>query len=156
MRRLTLRIPFLFASAILLGCTTLQMLVSPPTPTPTCTITPTITPTITLTPTDTASPFPTAEDLIGTHWRIVYDAPRSGHMEYELSFLANGVLRNTHPNDKTYDNDTWEMIGSQIVIKFNDGYAVYTGDFIDSDTISGTATNKVHEEWEWTAYRLED
>jgi hypothetical protein len=154
MKRRTTKIGFLIAGLIVFGCSSLRLFGPPPTPTPTPTFTPT--PTLTLTPTNTTAPFPTAEELIGTRWRIVYDAPRSGHMEYELSLLANGVLRNTHPNDKTYDNDTWEMVGSQIIIKFNDAYAVYTGDFIDFDTIAGTATNKVDEEWEWMAYRIKD
>jgi hypothetical protein len=96
---------------------------------------------------------PTEEDLIDTRWIIVYHAPNEGDREYYLIFHENGVLENTHPNDKTHDNDTWALEGSEIVIRFNDGYAVYRGTFSDRDAMAGTATNKVGESWEWTASR---
>lgn len=100
------------------------------------------------------SPYvPVENDLIGTRWIITYHAPNEGAREYFLIFHENGVLENTHPNDKTFDNDTWALEGSGIVIRFNDGYAVYRGTFSDRDTMGGTATNKVGESWEWQATR---
>jgi hypothetical protein len=35
----------------------------------------------------------------------------------------------------------------------NDCFAVYTGEFIDTDTMAGTTENTNNESWEWTARR---
>jgi hypothetical protein len=134
-----------------LNCSTLGNLFAVPTATPTLTPAPTAT----NTPSPTPRYVPAEEDLIGSRWKIVVNEPSGVHMEYYLIFHENGVLETTHPNDKTYNNDTWALEGNEIVIRFNDGYAVYRGTFSDRDTMAGTATNKVGESWEWTASRRE-
>jgi hypothetical protein len=95
-----------------------------------------------------------ASDLIGSTWRLVYDNPRFGHRDYSLIFLENGKLINTHPNERTPDNDTWEINGRTAVLKFNNAYAVYTGQFSDRDHMSGSATSKTGGKWQWNSYRV--
>ena len=142
-------IPILAVAVVSLNCSTMTDLFAVPTATPTLTPAPTAT----HTPSPTSRYVPAEEDLIGSRWEIAVNEPSGVHMEYYLIFHENGVLETTHPNDKTYDNDTWELDGEEIVIRFNDGYAVYRGTFSDRDTMAGTATNKVGESWEWTASR---
>ena len=61
---------------------------------------------------------------------------------------------NTHPNEKTPDDDTWKASGKKIVLRFNNGYAVYTGELSDRDYMAGTAASKAGGKWEWKAYRI--
>ena len=114
--------------------------------------TPTPTPTSTPLPTETPTPG-SAIDLTGSRWLIVYDDSAVGHLEYYLYFLENGRLNSSYTNYTTPENDSWKMDGDTVVISFNNGYAIYRGTFIDSDTIEGTASNVVGTHWEWAAYR---
>jgi hypothetical protein len=141
--------PVLAAVAVTMNCSTIGGLFAAPTATPT------FTPTATNTPSQTPGYVPTEEDLTGSRWEIVSQAPNEPQLDYFLIFHEGGVLENTHPNDKTYDNDTWSIEGEEIVIRFNDGYAVYRGTFMDRNTMSGTATNQLGHSWEWTASRRE-
>lgn len=93
--------------------------------------------------------------LVGSTWRMVYDNPSFGHREYDLIFREKGRLINTHPNEKTPYDDTWEVNGKKVVLKFNNGYAVYKGELFDRNHMSGTATSKAGGTWKWKASRLE-
>jgi hypothetical protein len=92
-------------------------------------------------------------DLEGTRWQIVYDNPNFGHRDYDLFFKAQGRLVNTHPDDKTTDNDTWTLRGRKITLRFNNGYAVYVGQLVDSDHMTGSATSVSGGAWNWKAIR---
>jgi hypothetical protein len=165
------RLSIIILSIIITNCSLMQRILPLPTPTMTPTLsstptfTPTLSPTPTLTPTlsytsilsNTSSSetqlFPISIDLVGTRWKIVYEAPSEGHREYELIFHENGRLENTHPNDKTPDNDTWELTRTEIILRFNDGYAIFRGKFKDYNTMFGIARNITGISWEWIAYR---
>ena len=146
-------IAFLVFGCALLSCSTINDLLIPPTPTATSTSTPTATLTPTASPTIPA--YPTADELVGTRWLLVYDAPEDGHREYDIVFHADGRLQTFHPNDRTPENDTWELEGSQITMCMNDCYAVYTGEFLDYDTMAGTTENVKGKTWDWIAHRKE-
>lgn len=142
---------FIAFGFILINCAFIQGLWQPPAHTPAATASNTPVPTDT--PTQSKSAFPTAEELIGTRWTLLYDAPEDGRREYDIIFLEGRRLQTFHPNDNTPENDTWKLVGSQLTMSMNNGFAIYIGDFIDSDTIAGTAKNSDDESWEWTAYR---
>ena len=91
--------------------------------------------------------------LEGSRWTLAYDHPRFGSNEYTLVFHANGKLENHHPNESTPDNDRWEQRGDTIVLRFNDGFAVYEGEILDERTMSGVATSRTGGTWEWKAFR---
>jgi hypothetical protein len=138
------RTAFAVFGFILLNCAFIQRVGQPPTPTPTSTST----------ATDTPTPrWQMGDDLVGTRWTLVYDAPQDGHQEYDIIFHEGGRLETFHPNDRTPDNDTWKLVGSKITLCMNDCFAMYTGEFLDADTMAGTAENDNHESWAWTAYR---
>lgn len=94
-------------------------------------------------------------ELVGSRWRLTYDSPSFGHREYDLIFHEAGKLMNTHPNEKTPDDDTWEAVGNKVELRFNNGYAVYRGEFSDQSHMSRTAASKAGGTWEWQAYRPE-
>jgi hypothetical protein len=102
----------------------------------------------------TTPDIPVLGDLVGSRWRLVYDNPNFGHREYDLVFLEAGKLINTHPNEKTPDDDRWESSGRKIVLRFNNGYAVYTGELSDDNHMAGNAASKAGGKWKWTAYRI--
>jgi len=121
----------------------------PKTPEPGVTTVPVESPTVQVEP-----PVGQAVDLTGTRWRISYvDPVTEQYREFDLIFNPGGVLRNTHPNDTTPDNDTWEQFNTTVVIRFNNNYATYTAE-IDGDNMLGTAININDVRWPWEAYRL--
>ena len=93
-------------------------------------------------------------DLVGSRWCLEYDSPNFGRREYHLIFREGGKVINTHPNERTPDDDTWEVRGKEVVLMFNNGYAVYTGELSDRDHMVGNATSKNGGAWEWKAYRI--
>ena len=103
----------------------------------------------------TNDPQDNVSELVGSRWRLTYDSPNFGHREYDLIFREAGKLINTHPNEKTPDNDTWEARGNKIELRFNNGYAVYRGEFSDPNHMSGTSTSKAGGTWKWQAHRLD-
>ncbi len=96
-----------------------------------------------------------ADELVGTTWRVKYHSPDFGPKEYNLEFHPKGKLINTHPSESTPDNDTWEVKGGKVILKFNDAFAVYTGQFTDRDHLSGNATSKRGTKWNWKAHRID-
>ncbi len=94
-----------------------------------------------------------AIDLVGTRWQIIYNNPYFGPRDYDLIFNDQGRLVSTHPDAKLPDNNTWELRGRKITLRFNRAYAVYTGELTDSDHMSGTATSESGGVWNWKATR---
>ena len=89
-------------------------------------------------------------NLSSTTWRYRGGSENSN---YDISFLPGGVLKSTHPNDTSPDNDFWIQNGTEIEFSFNDGYVTYTGSFKSANKITGKATNKVNKTWKWKLTR---
>ena len=103
--------------------------------------------------TDTPAPEPTAEaapNLTGSKWHYADD-----QWQYDIEFAANGVLKTTHPNDKTKDNDTWDQDGANLNFYFNNQFSQYKGTLSGTNFMYGTATNKKGSSWAWKATRAE-
>jgi hypothetical protein len=92
--------------------------------------------------------------LIGSRWRLTYDNPKFGKRQHDLLFLENGKLINQSSHETSRENDTWEADGNKIVIKFNNGFAAYTGELSNDKHMAGTATSKTGGEWNWEAERI--
>ncbi len=89
--------------------------------------------------------------LEGTTWRVMYETPLSGPRDYEMEFLSDGELLDRQPNNKTFDNDTWEQSGDRVTIRKNDGFSLYEGTVHSDGTMSGTAMSESAGEWSWAA-----
>ena len=72
---------------------------------------------------------------------------------YQITFIKNGKLKTTHPNETTPDNDTWKQSKNKIYFEFNDGYVKYNGKIKTIDLIVGKAENK-HNSWTWKMKRV--
>jgi outer membrane biogenesis lipoprotein LolB len=86
--------------------------------------------------------------VLGSKWHYADE-----QWQYDIEFAPNGVLRTTHPNDKTKDNDSWEQNGVNVTFYFNDKFSTYTGKLWSGVLMSGTATNKKGTTWSWKATR---
>ncbi|WMI68068.1 hypothetical protein [Mangrovimonas sp. YM274] len=73
---------------------------------------------------------------------------------YQVRFKEGGVLETTHPNDNSKDNDTWEQIGDEVILEFNDGFSKYLGKMISPNVIEGTAKSK-YASWKWRMERIQ-
>lgn len=89
-----------------------------------------------------------------SRWRLKYKASKDGPKVYEVSLHPGGVMTNTDPRDRTYSNDAWEARGRDVVLRFNDSYAVYGGVLQKDGSLAGKAINKVGHTWAWTASRI--
>jgi hypothetical protein len=87
-------------------------------------------------------------NMAGTRWTYSDE-----DWTYEMEFLNNGILRTTHPNDKTPDNDFWEQNGNTIRISFNNRYSIYEGHIISDKFIQGLATNINNQRWDFEMKR---
>ncbi len=88
--------------------------------------------------------------LTGTRWHYMDD-----QWEYDMSFMPNGVLHTTHPNDKTPNNDTWEQNDTVVKFHFNNKFSNYEGKLSGQNLMSGTATNVKSKSWNWKATRID-
>lgn len=77
---------------------------------------------------------------------------RDHDRKYTLSFLENGVLRSTHPNDITPDNYKWWTSGDTLYFSFNDRFAVYYGVCYGPSKIKGMGRNN-KKTWKYTLTR---
>ncbi|MDR0214278.1 MAG: hypothetical protein LBJ15_09780 [Comamonas sp.] len=94
--------------------------------------------------------------LSGSRWLISYKTQGEPARSYVFRLLPGGRMLNAHPNDRTPNNDRWESNGRHVQLRFNDGYAVYSGMMNgSSDQLKGHAVNTVGDTWEWRARRLE-
>ena len=93
-------------------------------------------------------------DLVGSQWRLEYNNPSFGQREYHVILRKEGKLVSAHPNEKTPDDDRWEIRSKKIVLIFNKGYAIYTGQLSDNNHMVGTATSKAGGKWKWAATRI--
>jgi outer membrane biogenesis lipoprotein LolB len=91
-----------------------------------------------------------APSLVGSKWRYSDD-----QWQYDIIFSANGVLKSTHPNDKTKNNDTWEQDGANVSLYYNNKYSQYKGVLSGANVMSGTAVNKTGTTWNWKATRAD-
>lgn len=91
-----------------------------------------------------------ALSLVGSKWHYSDE-----QWQYDLEFAPNGVLRTTHPNDKSKDNDTWEQEGTNVNFYFNNKFSQYKGTISGNNLMSGTATNKKGSSWNWKAARAD-
>lgn len=84
--------------------------------------------------------------LIGTTWSYKDD---THSWLYDITFLKEGKLQTTHPNDKTPDNDFWSRDGKILKFSYNDEFSNYQGEFVDKNKIHGTAKSKNGQTWKW-------
>ena len=96
----------------------------------------------------------TDSGLVGSRWILVYDNPKFGKRKHDLHFAEGGKLVNKSPRETSRENDTWEMSGDKVILKFNNGFAIYTGELIDSHHMEGTATSATGGKWKWKAERI--
>ncbi len=97
----------------------------------------------------------TGSSLTGSRWSLSTDVPGERVYRYDIVFHPGGRLENHHPNDKTPDNDSWEQRGSTVILKFNDNYITYTGQFEDVRTLKGEALNIRGLRFPWMAERID-
>ena len=76
--------------------------------------------------------------LVGTTW---FYKDNTHEWKYEITFLENGVMKTTHPNDTSPENDEWSQEKTKLELSFNGGYALYKGKIIKQNKITGEATN---------------
>ena len=109
--------------------------VAPPTPTPTVVV-PEVTTTV-----EVAS-------VADTTW----DGSYVDGGTHTITFHADGTTDQTTRTGTYARNGVWDQSGSAISIRFNNGYATWTGR-IDGDTMSGTASNITGKRWNWSLRR---
>jgi hypothetical protein len=101
----------------------------------------------------TSSPYhaPSSQEtrsLTGTKWVYVDE-----DWSYEVEFANNGILKTTHPNDKTPDDDFWEQKGDIVFLYFNNRFSTYEGQFITNDLIKGIGKSSFGS-WEFELKRI--
>ncbi len=97
----------------------------------------------------------TGLSVVGQRWSLSTDVPGEKVYRYDIVFHPGGRLENHHPNDRTPDNDTWEQRGSTVILKFNNSYITYTGQFENPRTLKGEALNIRGLQFPWKAERID-
>jgi outer membrane biogenesis lipoprotein LolB len=90
-----------------------------------------------------------ATSLTGSKWHYT-----DADWQYDIEFAGGGVLRTTHPNDKSKDNDTWEQDGNTVNFYFNNKFSTYNGT-LSGNQLSGSASNKNGAKWTWKATKAQ-
>lgn len=90
-----------------------------------------------------------AKAFEGQRWALSYNAGEGPRL-YDVQLHAGGRMTNSDPNDRSYDNDRWEAKGRDLMLRFNDGYAVYTGTLQRDGSLKGQARNVAGDSWPWT------
>ena len=93
---------------------------------------------------------PSKPSITGTKWHYI-----DADWQYDLEFAANGVLLNSHPKDKSKDNDSWEQDGDNVNFYFNNKFSHFSATLSENKQMSGTATNKKGSSWTWKASLIE-
>lgn len=90
--------------------------------------------------------------LTDTRWTMEYDY-KGSHRKYDFILEESGIVKRFKSNDKTYGDDTWQLSGSILTIKINNGKVICTGEISDPNTqvIYGISKNFRHESWSWKA-----
>jgi uncharacterized protein (TIGR02996 family) len=88
--------------------------------------------------------------LVGTCW----SGPSTLESHYVWRFLPRGVLNYTSPTG-TFQNGTWQQIGTVVLMEVNRHYADHEG-FIGGDWIHGRSANVVGQRWRWKTKRTTD
>ena len=88
------------------------------------------------------------EKIIGTKWKV--SLSESDYQDDDIwDFFSNGFLKYS----RSKYSQKWELKNQQLIISFNDGYAIYTGQISDNE-ISGTAQNILGEKWTFKGERI--
>ena len=95
-----------------------------------------------------------ASIFVDTHWEIEQHHPKTGKRVFTVFLHRNGVLENHHPNDTSPSDDRWSASGLELMLHFNNSYAVYTALQKEEGTVGGTAVNRTGDTWAWTAMKL--
>jgi hypothetical protein len=82
--------------------------------------------------------------LIGTTWSY---EDNLHDWKYDLTFLENGQMETTHPNDNTTENDVWKQDRTIIEFSFNDEYSIYKGKRRSTNQITGKAKSSNGKKW---------
>jgi len=88
-------------------------------------------------------------DLNNTTWEYSDE-----DLTYEITFLEQGKIKSTHPNERTPLNDFWSQKGKKVFFDYNDKYATYKGIFKQPDLIMGKGSNK-RNSWTYTLKRIQ-
>jgi len=84
--------------------------------------------------------------LVGSTWSY---EDNLHDWKYELTFLENGQMKTTHPNDNTPENDVWKQDRTIIVFSFNDEYSIYKGKRKSINQITGKTKSSNGKKWKW-------
>lgn len=90
-------------------------------------------------------------DLKNQKWYFMSWGISTPKLDHQLIFLQDGILN----FDGTVEEDyVWEQSGDEIVMKFNNAYATYTGKLSSPTTMTGKARNVNGMKWKWFAIRV--
>lgn len=92
------------------------------------------------------------DTLAGTKW--LYSDDKHEDWNFEVVFEKDEVLKTTHDNDQTSENDSWSRRGESLYIYFNDKFATYKGKIVSDSLIEGKATNVNDTSWVWELKRI--
>jgi hypothetical protein len=82
--------------------------------------------------------------LINTTWKY-----QDNDKDYEITFLREGKISLTYPNDVTPDNDNWKIKDGKLIFSYNDNYVTYTEITSTPSEIRGVAINIRNKKWDW-------
>jgi uncharacterized protein (TIGR02996 family) len=88
--------------------------------------------------------------LAGTCW----SGPSTLERHYVWRFLPGGVLNYTSPTG-TFQNGTWQQVGTVVLMEVNRHYADHEG-FVGGEWIHGRSKNVVGDRWRWKTKRTTD
>jgi hypothetical protein len=94
---------------------------------------------------------PLANALAGSRWQVSYVLPGAVPTESQWELQPSGTVVRHGRNGPASENDSWEVTGASLIVKINDAYAVYVTTELKERTMTGTATNKVGNQWTWRA-----
>jgi len=91
-------------------------------------------------------------EIINCKW--AYSEDKEANLKYEITFLENGIFQSTHPNERTPDNDTWEIINNQLHFYSNNKYAHYTCTYASENILKGSSKNVKDLTWNWELRKI--
>lgn len=75
-------------------------------------------------------------------------------LSYEIEFLPDGMIRSSHPHERTPNDDKWEQSDHVVNIYLNNRYSILQGKLLSPNQMTGSAKNEAGEGWEWKASRI--
>jgi hypothetical protein len=95
---------------------------------------------------------PAAVTLAGSRWIVTSSSARS--MPSEVLLTDDGTILRLDELNYGPIRDFWEQTGASVVLRRNGGYAIYRGELVSEDRITGSATSEAGAEWTWSAVQI--